>query len=293
MGSSLLARIIFCKELGITWQLNRSILNKNKLKGEIMILFHRGIALFILLASLIWGCVALDVNPFYSAHNFEFLNLLYFTYIIGFSAAFWTIFYLELIDIIYSTNGKNGKLYKNYLEPIQENLITVMLSSTALASIYWFDSVPYDFSGIDLGFSGFPFLITSLINLYKMKSINVAGKRVKQFPLIIMFIFVLAASSGAFYILLSNSGRNYEANQAIWYQITIFSASFFVYMSTCLQRHFLNAGKIELSFFKRQFLGILPNNPNIYEDLAAPAEQLNKQIVRDKVIYSSSNRKKK
>ncbi|MDU7781670.1 MAG: hypothetical protein E7J86_21920, partial [Aeromonas caviae] len=62
--------------------------------------FHRVIFYSLLVLSLVWACFALKTNPFLLLYNFEFFESVKFIYILGGTAVFWPIFYVEIIDYL-------------------------------------------------------------------------------------------------------------------------------------------------------------------------------------------------
>jgi hypothetical protein len=255
---------------------------------------HRFNLVAILTISTIWACLAFNTNPFYLIYSFQFIELLKITYILGFTVVFWAIFYLEICDLIYTALGKNGRVYSKYFSTIKKELATTLISALVLMSIYWGDSVKYDFSGIDLGFVGGPFIVISIISIFQMMKTKVAGKPVRKSVLFIILALILIFSVISYNYLQKNSSGDYETYQALWFQLTILFASFWFYLSTNWQLYFLTSSKIELSKFKLYFMKevcwIKSNQPELINKLT---KGLNKQNIIAKAKYSAKIRKKK
>lgn len=226
--------------------------------------------------------------------NFEIIESLKLIYFLGATAVLWPLFYVEAIDYLSSLLGNNGKLYKEYSESIKKDLIVSLLSSLVLASIYWRDSIAYDYKGIDLGFIGIPFLIIAMYTIFQMSSLKIAGKPVKKKPIAITFLVIFLYFTASYSALLDISSGEYSRYKAIWFQLTILFASIYAFTSTSLQIHSLSKGKFGLSKFKKHFFrNVIYSKEKLYESLEEPLERMNKNIIREKAIHSSKLRKKK
>jgi hypothetical protein len=178
------------------------------------------------------------------------------------------------MDYLISSFGQNGKLYKTYANSIQKDIIVSFIAALILGSIYWLDIVKYNFSGIDLGYVGFPFLIYSIYTLFQIMKIKVAGKPVRKLPIIVMFVVIAIFTILAYSTLVKNSSGEYEAYQAIWFQLTILFASFFIFTSVSFQKHSLEKGKVELSQFKKYFFSqVIKSKYRLYESLEEPLKK--------------------
>ncbi|WP_172119090.1 hypothetical protein [Halomonas hibernica] len=255
--------------------------------------FHRVVFYSLLVLSVVWACFALKTNPFSLLYNFEFIESVKFIYILGGTAVFWPMFYVEVVDYLTSSFGRNGKLYKTYSDSIQKDIVVSFVAAIMLGSIYWLDLVKYNFSGIDLGYVGFPFLICSIYTLFQITKIKVAGKPVRKLPIIVTFVVIAMFTILAYSTLVKNSSGEYEAYQAVWFQLTILFASFFIFTSISLVKHSLEKGKAELSQFKKYFFSQVVRSKNrLYESLEEPLSKMNKKTLKEKAKHSSSLRKK-
>ncbi|HIF9444163.1 TPA: hypothetical protein ACX6SI_000417 [Photobacterium damselae] len=253
---------------------------------------HRIVFYSLLVLSTVWACFALKTNPFSLVYNFELIELLKFLYILGGTAIFWPIFYVEIADYFMSASGRNGKLYKNYASDIQKDIVVSFIAALTLGSIYWLDLVKYSFSGIDLGYIGFPFLIYSIYTLFQIMKIKVAGKPVRKPPIIFMFIVISIFTILAYSTLLKNSSGAYETYQAVWFQLTVLFASFFIFTNVSFQKHSLEKGKVELSQFKKYFFSeVVRSKYRPYESFEESLEKLNRRTRQEKAKHSSSLRK--
>lgn len=254
---------------------------------------HRVVFFSLLILSSVWACFALKTNPLSLLYNFEFVESLKFTYILVGTVVFWPAFYVEITDYFMSVSGRNGKFYKSYADAMQKDIVVSVIAAITLGSIYWLDLVKYNFSGIDLGYLGFPFLFYSIYTLFQIIRIKVAGKPVRKLPIVIILFVVALSTILAYSILIKNSSGEYEAYQAIWFQLTILFASFFIFTSVNLQKHSLENGQFELSQFKKYFFSqIVRPKYKLYESLEEPLNKLNKRTLQRKAKYSSSLRKK-
>lgn len=256
--------------------------------------FHRIVFFSLLILSLVWACFALKTNPFSLLSSFEFVESLKIFYILAGTAVFWPIFYVETFDYLMSLSGRNGKLYQSYAKNIQKDVVVSFVAAFTLASIYWSNNATYDFSGIDIGYVGFPFLIHSVYMLFQTMKIKVAGKPVRKMPIIFMLAIIAIFTVLAYSTLLKNSSGEYEAYQAIWFQLTILFASFFIFTSVSFQKHSLEKGKIELSKFKKYFFSeVIRTKHGLYASLEEPLNELNKKTLQNKAKHSSSLRNKR
>lgn len=254
---------------------------------------HRVIFHSLLISSLVWACFALKSNPFVLLYNFEFFESLKLIYILGFTAIFWPIFYVEVADYLSSVLGRNGKLYKNYAKSIQKDIVVSALAALVLSSIYWLDLVPYSFSGVDLGFVGFPFLIHAIYTYFQIMKIKIAGKPVRKTPVFVMLVIVLIYTLLSYSILIKNSSGGFEAYQAVWFQLTILFASFFIFANANLQLHLVERSKFELSPFKKYFFNeVIKTKHRMYVEMEDYLNKLNSHISQEKAKNSAFLRKK-
>ncbi|WP_138570884.1 hypothetical protein [Pseudoalteromonas sp. S1608] len=254
--------------------------------------FHRFNIVALIIISSVWACFAFQTNPFQLFFNFEILELLKFTYTLGFTVVFWPMFYLEVCDLIHTALGKNGKTYTKYFDTIKENIYVSSISALILACVYWTDSVKYDFSGVDLAFIGVPFLVVAIFNIRNTMKITVAGVPVRKTVLFFTLGLVLLFSYLSFSYLQNNSSGQYQAYQAIWFQITILFVSFWFYLSTSWQKYFINNCNIELSNFKRYFISEVSwKHSEHFPDAEEMAKKLNKKNRIAKAKYAKKKRK--
>lgn len=68
--------------------------------GKFMRYLHRLVFYPLSLVAFFWGFLALRVNPFELLYDFEFLALLKALYIADFTASFWPLVYIELVDYL-------------------------------------------------------------------------------------------------------------------------------------------------------------------------------------------------
>lgn len=246
-------------------------------------IIHR-IAIFSLLAiSLGWSCFALKINPLELALQFRYFELLSFSYVVMLTVVFWPIAYIELCDIVCSAQGKNGKIYLGYFKSMKSDILISSLSAAALMSIYILDGVDYNFSGIDLGFTGAPFILSALLKINEMRKKKIAGTTVNKAPIFIMFFVAMAWAFFSYKLLLTNSSGKLSTESAIWYQITILLGSFYFYTSASLQLYLLDSQKFELSSFKLHILkNVLKSKFGFYESLGGQFDKINNSIKKAK-----------
>lgn len=252
---------------------------------------HRIVFHSLLLISFIWAYFALKMDL-----RFEFIELIKFIYILGLTVIYWPIIYIEACDYILSVRGKNGKLYKGYAKSIQKDVVVSTISAIALASIYWVDSVPYNFVGIDIGFVGCPFVISAIYTIFQMMQVKIAEKPVNKLPLIIMLLAVSLFAVLSYSLLNRNSSGEFEPYQAIWFQFTILFGSFFIFTSTSMQLYFLKNGRAELSEFKKYFFQeVIRSNWQIYVGMDKTLQKINKRTQQNKASHVAKlkHRKKK
>lgn len=256
--------------------------------------FHRFVFFALLAASVVWACFALKANPFSLLYNFEFIESLKLLYILGFTAIFWPMFYIEALDYYASASGRNGKLYFKYARSIRKDIVVSTLAALILGTIYWFSPIEYDFSGIDLGFIGIPFLMHAIYTYFQIMSLTIGGKPVNRLPVVIMLVAVAAFTGLSYSVLFKNSSGNFEAYQAIWFQLTILFGSFFIFTSANLQFQLVSLGRFELSQFKKYFFSeVIRSRQNIYSGMEEPLGKLNKRMAAEKSKHAASLRKKR
>lgn len=268
---------------------------------------HRILFYFILGVSICWACASMFTHIFsllynleiiksidyISTYDFEFIECIKYMYILGFTAIFWPMFYVEIIDYISSIRGENGKLYKAYAGSIQKDVIVSSISAIVLGSIYWLDSVSYSYAGIDLGFVGIPFLIHAIYTVFQVMNTKVAGKKLKKWPLIVWLAVTVLYMLLSYSVLLNNASGHFATYQSIWFQLTILFGSFFFFASANLQLQFVKNGKYELSLFKKYFFtDVIKSKYQCYSSLEAPLKQLTANTLIEKSKHSSALRKK-
>ncbi|MFM5294607.1 hypothetical protein ACEUAI_10275 [Aeromonas veronii] len=256
--------------------------------------FHRFVFIILLVASMVWACFALKVNPYSLLYKIEIIESLKLLYILGFTAVFWPMFYIEILDYYASVSGRNGKIYFKYAKSIRKDIVVSTLAALILGSIYWFNPTKYDFSGIDLGFIGIPFLMHAIYTYFQIMSLTIGGKPVNKLPVVIMLVAVAAFTLLSYSVLFKNSSGNFETYQAIWFQLTILFGSFFIFTSANLQFQFVIFGKFELSQFKKYFFSeVIRSRQNIYSGMEEPLRKLNKQMAAEKSKHAASLRKRR
>lgn len=254
---------------------------------------HRLIFYPILFIALGWGVLSLRINPFALLYDLQFFELLKATYIIFFTAAFWPIAYIELVDYLHSRAGKNGRQHLDYARSLQKDLVVAGLTALALTSIYWLDSVSYDSSGIDIAFVGFPFLVGSLYTLIQSTQLSIGGRRVRKQAALLLFSVVLAFTVVAFWMLVKNASGELETGQALYLQLTIFFSGICFFLSSNLILHTWKQGHLEASTFKRYFFSeVVRSKYNLYSRLDEKLEALNRQLAQRKSQHAAALRKR-
>jgi len=253
---------------------------------------HRLIFYPLALVALGWGFLALRVNPLTLLFDFEFFALLKALYIVGFTASFWPMAYIELVDYVHSRFGKNGRHYLDYSKGLQKDLLVAGLTAMALTSIYWLDSVNYGFSGIDIAFVGFPFLINALYTMIQCTQVSLAGKPIRKRAPLIMFCVVLGGSVTAFWMLVKNASGELTTDQALFLQLTILFGGFSFFLNCNFMLHSWRQGRFEGSAFKRYFFTeVIKSKLNLYSDLDKVLEPFNKQMAQRKSQHAAALRR--
>lgn len=255
--------------------------------------FHKFLFYSISLVSVIWACFALKTNPFELLGKFQIAESIKFIYILGITAIFWPIFYIEVCDLTSSAFGKNGKLYKSHFLSLKKDLIVVLVVALILLSIYFLDGVEYSSTSIDLGFMGIPFIVAAIYHLTQISRSKIAGVQIRKFPIIAMLAAIFAWGTFSYLTLLSNSSGLLETYQAIWFQITIICGSFFIYINTSLQLHLIKEQKFEISRFKKYFFQeVIRSKSKFYENLESPMEELNSKTRQVKARQAAGAKKR-
>lgn len=254
---------------------------------------HRLIFYPVVFTALGWCVCALRINPLKLIFEMQFFELLKATYIIGFTAVFWPVAYIELLDYFHSRAGKNGRQHLDYAKSLQKDLVVAGLTALSLASIYWLDSVSYGFSGIDIAFVGFPFLVNSLYTLIQGTRVSIGGQPVrKQAPLFLFFV-VLVFAVIAFWMLVKNASGELETDQALYLQLTVLFCGISFFLSANLILHTWKQGHFESSKFKRYFLSeVLKSKHNLYGQLDENLESLNRKLIQRKSQHAAAVRKR-
>jgi hypothetical protein len=254
---------------------------------------HRLIFYPILLIALGWGVLSLRINPLALLYDLQFFELLKATYIILFTAVFWPIAYIELVDYLHSRAGKNGRQYLDYAKSLQKDLVVAGLTALVLASIYWLDSVSYGFSGIDIAFVGFPFLVNSLYTMIQCTYLSIGGRRVRKQAPLLMFFVVLSVTVVAFWMLVKNASGELETDQALYLQLTILFCGVCFFLSSNFLLHAWSQGRLEASAFKRYFFSeVVRSKHNLYGRLDEKLESLNRQLAQRKSQNAAAVRRR-
>ena len=253
---------------------------------------HRLVFYPLSLVAFFWGFLALRVNPFALLYDFEFLALLKALYIVGFTASFWPLAYIELVDYVHSRLGKNGRQYLDYSRSLQKDLIIAGLTAVALTSIYWLDSVSYVFSGIDIAFVGFPFLVNALYTLIQGTQVSFAGKPIRKRAPLLMFSVVLGGIATAYWLLVKNASGELATDQALFLQLTILFCGFCFFLTSNFMLHGWKQGRFESSAFKRYFFTeVVKSKSNLYRDLDKVLEPFNQQMAQRKSQHAAALRR--
>ena len=245
---------------------------------------HRLFFFLIMMLAIIWGVYALKASPLELFEMTNIVESIKITYILGVTAIFWPIFYVEIVDLAFSAADKNGELYHNYFISTRKDLIVNSTVALVLLSIYWMDGVPYSFSGIDIGIAGAPFLVSAIYDLPQLMKTKLEGTSIRKAPLLVMLIAMLAWSVFSYFMLLRDSAGNFESYQAIWFQITILCGSFYMYSYISLQLHMVRVQEFKISKFKTYFFkDVLKSKNEYYSTLEASMESLNKNSMQARV----------
>ncbi|PYC02003.1 hypothetical protein DMX09_18480 [Pseudomonas protegens] len=253
---------------------------------------HRLFFYPLLLIAFFWGFFALRVNPLALLYDFDFLALIKALYIVGFTASFWPMAYIELVDYVHSRFGKNGRQYLDYSRSLQKDLIIAGLTAVALSSIYWMDSVSYVFSGIDIAFVGFPFLVNALYTLIQSTKVSLAGKPIRKRAPLFMFCVVLGGTATAYWLLIKNASGELATDQALFLQLTILFGGFCFFLNSNFMLHGWRQGHFESSAFKRYFFTeVVRSKSNLYRDLDKVLKPFNQQMAKRKSQHAAAIRR--
>lgn len=254
---------------------------------------HRCIFYPLLVVAFGWGVLALRINPLILIYDLQFFELLKATYIICFTAVFWPIAYIELVDYLHSRLGRNGRQYLDYAKSLQKDLVVAGFTAFVLASIYWIDSVNYGFSGIDIGFVGFPFLVNALYTLIQSTRVSIGGQRVRKRVPLLLFGVVLAFTIAAFWLLVKNASGELDTDQALFLQLTILFCGIYFFLSSNYILHTWKQGHFESSAFKRYFFSeVVRSKQQLYSRLGEGLGPLNRQLAQRKSQYAAAVRKR-
>ena len=198
---------------------------------------HRVIFYALVLVALGWSVIALRANPLALLLDKNSWPLIKTIYVVTFTAAFWPIAYIELVDYIHSRLGKNGALYLAYAKSVQKDLVVATITALVLATIYWMDSATYGLSSIDIAFVGFPFLVNTLYSLIQATQLTLGGQRIRKRAPLILFGIVLTFTGIAAWLLVKNAAGELEPDQALFLQLTILFVSLNFFLSSNFVLH--------------------------------------------------------
>lgn len=258
-----------------------------------MKLLHRGAFFGVLVIAFLWGviCMKPDFADLLNSTP-EWRAIVRLTLFAGIPAVFWPVAYVEMCDFVASLSGRNGKLYRKYATSIKKDLVVPSVAAFLLCGIYWFDAVPYNFSGIDIGFVGIPFLISAVYAMFQIFEVKLGGTLVKSRMLWGEALLLVGIGVGAIYALREISSGQFESHKAIWLQLTILFASFFAFTSTHLQLRLLQSKELGTSGFKLYFFTqVLGSSHGPYSALKGPVEEFNKRVRRLGSMNSANLRK--
>jgi hypothetical protein len=254
---------------------------------------HRFIFFSLLVVTLCWGAFSLRINILTMLYDLQFFELLKATYIIFFTAVFWPIAYIELVDYFHSRLGRNGRQYLDYAKSLQKDLVVPGLTALVLGCIYWLDSASYGFSGIDIAFVGFPFLVNALYTLIQSTRVSIGGQRVHKRAVLTLFGIVLVFSLTAFWLLIKNASGELDTDQALFLQLTILFCSINFFFTSNFILHSWKQGRVETSAFKRYFfIEVVASKYQLYSSLDERLEPLNRQLAQRKSRHAAAVRKR-
>lgn len=219
-----------------------------------MLKLHKTTYYFILSIFFTWTAVVFYsdiVSLIKTPTSFGFIQLIY---VLAISLAFWLLFYLDLVDFIYSRSGKNGNFFLSFSKSIQKDMVVAVAVGIVLLSIYWSDKVQYSFSGIDIGASGVPFLISSIYISLALFKLRIKGLSLNRIPIITALSLKILLFAVFYYLLLTNSSGEFQTHQAIWVQLTVLFASFSIYTRSHLNFKMLAEEWYEVSPFTLFFI---------------------------------------
>ncbi|MBC3949010.1 hypothetical protein [Pseudomonas folii] len=261
--------------------------------NKYMTYLHRVVFWALLLLALGWCLYALRANLFKMLVNFEFFGALKTLYIIGFTASFWPLVYMETVEYIYSRMGKNGRQSLEYAKSLQKDLVVTTLTALALACIYWLDSASYGLSGIDIAFVGFPLLISSLYTMIQCTKVKIAGKYVRRGAIAFNFFKTLAFTSVAFWLLIKNSSGELKTDQALYLQISVLLIGLHFFLTNNLVYLMFKQGRVEPSAFRHYFVHhVIRSKHGLYNMMEAEMAPLNRRLQAEKAKHAQEVRKR-
>ncbi|MBD8708466.1 hypothetical protein IFT47_17695 [Pseudomonas sp. CFBP 13711] len=261
--------------------------------NEYVVYLHRGVFSSLLLVSFVWCLYALRANPLEMLESWDFWGMVKVTYVIGFSAVFWPMIYIEGVDYIYSRMGKNGRQNLEHSKSLQKDLVVATLTALALACIYWLDSVSYGLTGIDIAFVGLPLLVNALYTLVQCTRVKIAGEPVRKKAIFINFCFVFAFIAVTFRLLINNSSGELESDQALFFQVTVVLCGLHFFLTTNFMHMAWRQGRIETSAFKHYFFNqVIKSKNGWYNIMEAEMVHLNRRLRIRKAKYAQEMRKR-
>lgn len=169
----------------------------------------------------------------------------------------------------------------------------LIITAVALAGIYWLDSVGYVFSGVDIAFVGFPFLINALYTLVQATQVSVAGQPIRKRAPLFIFCVVLGGTATAYWLLVKNASGELATDQALYLQLTILFSGICFFLSSNFMLYWWRSGRVESSPFKRYFLTEVVVWPklNLYRDMDKVIEPFNRQLEQRKSQHAAAIRR--
>lgn len=243
---------------------------------------HKLIMLLIMLVSLILTYNIVEISIFTPTFNpFKFLVLLY---VLAFSATFWVWAYVEAIDYIINRFGNESDILKEQALFVQKDLLVSLVSSVILVCVYWLDTSTYSFTSIDVGASAIPLLVSSLYATYQMFSIKILGEPLKKTVVLIFLLIIFTTLVFLLKSLINSTSNNYEALEAIWYQITFLCVSVVFFIQSHQQLFFLQKQEFGISKFKVNMSSFAGQHNKFLEDMPKIIEQQNRKLIKNKNI---------
>lgn len=222
----------------------------------------------------------------------SFLALL----ITSYTSIFWCTAIVYIYDLYMAITNNSSLFMKEFYLKLKDDLVVSLISGISLFALLYSAPSTYNLSNVDIAFSGLPFLIYSIVTLFKCGKIKIGRLKLPTkvlFSYIFIQITALIISYYALAYILAGRATN---SHSIWIQITILSASLTFFFGSKQILYILTKQRMEVSPALLTLFKSISPKVNLYQDAVHMSNIRNNEVKKEKAenrkLLNKDRRKK-